>query len=368
MSSKSNAYQNRFAKALGFDPQSTPKNENGADSASSANVFQFPERKIGASETENEPQIEVTKSGRLKKPEHFNELLDSWTIGKPAVPLVENENFSAAAVSTALPPPIVESKAPEIAVPTRSSAQNFQTIELDAETVEPHLVAIKHPRSPHCEEYRSLRTQLLLAAERSRARGRETQAVVIASARPGEGKTTTALNLAWLLAQTDGVSCLIVDADLRMPSIADYLGVGDHPGLSDVFDGTVELEQAIVRLNPAGLHLLPGGAARDDIAELISGNAFRRILDRARGMFDYIIIDAPPLAIFTDAAVLINLADAALLVVRAGKTRYATINRMLEHVAREQILGVVLNGNKEPTAEEHYNYYYQSEYKKKSRV
>jgi capsular exopolysaccharide synthesis family protein len=365
MSNKSNAYANRFSKLLNFEPNPDTRADD------SINVVQLPERKIGSPTVveENEAQRETAANESLHKPDsNFAQLLDTWSIGKPAVPLSTSEDFSGTAILNQKPAAAtieVEPRAQRagVVLPTRKTPE-FKTVELDMEAVEPHLVAIKHPRSPHCEEYRSLRTQLLLAAERRRAAGKEMQAVVVASARPGEGKTTTAINLAWMLAQTDGVNCLVIDADLRMPSLADYLGVAEHPGLSDVFDGTFELEQAIVKLNPAGLHLLPGGSARQDIAELISGNAFRRILDKARTMFDYIIIDAPPLAIFTDAAVLINLADGAMLVVKSGKTRYATINRMLEHVSREQLLGVVLNGNKEDTQESNYSYYYDSPKKK----
>ncbi|MBC7797352.1 MAG: CpsD/CapB family tyrosine-protein kinase [Pyrinomonadaceae bacterium] len=235
----------------------------------------------------------------------------------------------------------------------------FRTIEINPEAVEPHLVAITQPRSVHCEEFRGLRTHILHRAERQRM-----QAVVVASSRPGEGKTTTAVNLAWLMAQTDGITALLIDSDLRMPSLADYLGVSEKPGLSEVFSGESKLEDAIIRLEPAGLHLLPGGEPRDDVAEMLSGSRFREILEQARLMFDFIIIDAPPLGIFTDAAVLINHADGALLVVRAGKTRYNTVNRLLEDLPRDRMLGVVLNGGEGEVSADHYDYYYNN-YEKK---
>ena len=107
--------------------------------------------------------------------------------------------------------------------------------------------------------------------------------------------------------------------------------------------GETKLTEAIIKLQPAGLHLLPGGAARDDVAELLSGPRFGRLLEEARKMFDYIIIDAPPLGVFTDANLLINRADAALLVVRASTTRYSVVDRLLEQLPRERMLGVVLN-------------------------
>jgi capsular exopolysaccharide synthesis family protein len=186
------------------------------------------------------------------------------------------------------------------------------------------------------------------------------RAFVVTSTGIAEGKTLTALNLGWLLAQTEGVRALVIDSDLRRPCATDYFGIDATVGLSEVLGGQVRLEDAIVRLNPAGLYLLPGGRPRDDVAELLSGPSYARILTEVRRMFDYIIIDAPPLGVFTDANVLMSRADAALLVVRAGKTRYAAVDKLLEQIPRERLLGVVLNraeDQPEPTS-----YYYQNRY------
>lgn len=231
----------------------------------------------------------------------------------------------------------------------------FVSIDISAARVEPHLVAVTQPRSSHAERFRSLRTRVLHAGER-----RKMQAFVITSAGVMEGKTLTALNLAWLLAQTDGVSALLIDGDLRNPCCADYFGLDAPSGLSEVLAGEAALADSIVRLEPAGLHLLPGGSARDDVAELLSGPRFLSVLKDVRRMFDYVIIDAPPLGIFTDAAVLINRADAALIVARAGKTRYAALEKLLEPLPRERLLGVILNGSDEQLNEQ--NYYYRRRY------
>jgi capsular exopolysaccharide synthesis family protein len=201
-----------------------------------------------------------------------------------------------------------------------------------------------------------LRTRVLQAGER-----RHMQAFVITSSGIAEGKTLTALNLAWLLAQTDGVNALIIDADLRRPCATSYLGIETVGGLSEVLAGEMTLAESIVRLEPAGLHLLPGGSARDDVAEILSGPRFTAILAEARRMFNYIIIDAPPLGIFTDANVLINKADGAMLVVRSGRTRYAAVDRLLEQLPRERILGVILNRADEQLGETH-DYYKQRYY------
>src|SRR5690349_5594893 len=218
-------------------------------------------------------------------------------------------------------------------------AAEFSSRAISAARVEPHLFAITQPRSAECEHFRSLRTKLLEAGERQNMR-----AFVVTSAGVGEGKTLMSVNLGWLLAQTDGVKALLIDADLRNPATAAYFGIQTEFGLSEVLTGDKKLTQAIVRLQPAGLHLLPGGAPREDVAELLSGPRFSRLLAEARKHFDYIIIDAPPLAIFTDANLLINRADGALLIVRSGKTRYAVVDRLLEQVPRERMLGVVVNG------------------------
>ena len=244
---------------------------------------------------------------------------------------------------------------PHAATAHASRLTNVATHQLSPFGVESHLVAVKDPRSPHCERFRTLRTKLLEAGER-----RQMRAFVISSAGVGEGKTLTSLNLGWMLAQTDGLQALIIDSDLRHPCATRYLGIKRPRGLSDLLVGKTTLEEAIVRLDPAGLFLLPGGAAREDVAELLSGPAYDRILSEARELFDYILIDAPPLGIFTDANVLMNHADGALIVVRAGKTRYALIDRLLEQIPREKLLGVVLNCVDEQFDEA--SYYYPREY------
>ena len=230
---------------------------------------------------------------------------------------------------------------------------DFVSWTVDTARVEPRLVAITHPTSSYCEEYRSLRTHVLHKSQRQKL-----QSIVVASANPGEGKSVTALNLSWLLAQTDGVKCLIIDSDLRMPSLADYLGIETDKGLSHVLTGHATLAESIVRIEPSGLHILPGGDARNDVAEMISGPRFKEILSEAREMFDYVIIDAPPLGIFTDATVLINHADGAMLVVRANRTRCSALERLLEPIPKDRILGVVLNQSEDVLEESHYGYGY----------
>ena len=270
----------------------------------------------------------------------FNGQSDSL-VGK-ALPELETINTAGATLDAFGSTRIAEKRLPE-----------FTSWQIEAERVEPRLMAITHPHSNYCEEYRNLRTQILHKSQR-----RKLQSIVVASVNPSEGKSVTALNLSWLLAQTDGITALVIDSDLRMPSLTDYLGIETDRGLSDILSDRATLQESIIKLEPAGLHLLPGGEARNDVAELISGPKFKEILRQAREMFDYIIIDAPPLGIFTDATVLINHADGAMLVVRAGKTRYAVVDRILESLPRDRMMGVVLNQSEDVLNETHYNYGY----------
>ena len=287
-------------------------------------------------------------------PEMFADM--DFKIGTPSLAF---NGQSDSLVGTALPDSLSEitAGATSNAISSTRSAEKrllpeFSGWTIEAERVEPRLVTITHPHSTYCEEYRNLRTQILHKSQRQKL-----QSIVVASINPSEGKTITALNLSWLLAQTDGVKCLIIDSDLRMPSLTDYLGIETDKGLSDILTNDADLRDSIIRLEPAGLHLLPGGEARSDVAELISGPKFKEILRQAREMFDYVIIDAPPLGIFTDANILINHADGAMLVIRAGRTSYSAVDRILETLPKDRMMGVVLNQSEDVLDETHYSYY-----------
>lgn len=312
--------------------------------ANTANVVPFDRNGRRAA---NQPP-ELFAGGELKigtpTTSAFNGQSDSLMIGK-ALPDSSEEAKTAGATLNAVTTP------PARHVETRF--HDFTSWSVEAERVEPRLVTITHPHSTYCEEYRNLRTQVLHKSQRQKL-----QSIVVASINPSEGKSITALNLSWLLAQTDGVRALIIDSDLRMPSLTDYLGIETDKGLSDILSDKATLKESIIRLEPAGLHLLPGGEARSDVAELISGPKFKEILREAKEMFDYVIIDAPPLGIFTDANVLINHADGAMLVIRAGRTRYSAVDRVLENLPRDRMLGVVLNQSEDVMDESHYNYGY----------
>lgn len=228
----------------------------------------------------------------------------------------------------------------------------FQTFDLSRDAVNQRLVAISDPNSPYCEEYRSLRTQIIHQAEQ-----RSLRSIVVVSHGPGEGKTITAINLACMLAQTDGIKALVIDGDLRMPHIGDYLGMETSVGLSEVLSGKADLDKAIIRLEPTGLHLLAGGNDLESAAEMASGQKFKELLDEVTDHFDFVIIDAPPLNLFSDGAAYLNHADGGLLVVRSNRVNFSETERSLEMLTREKILGVVLNDSEEALSSRGYHEY-----------
>ncbi len=318
--------------------QKKQEETNGNNESVASNVVPFNKSERPGNK---EPELFKKKDIRIGTPSlAFNGQSNSL-VGK-ALPEMETKITAGATLNAVGSPRVAEKDLPD-----------FVRWEVEAERVEPHLVAITNPNSSYCEEYRSLRTQILHKSQQQKL-----QSIVVASVNPGEGKSITALNLAWMLAQTDGIRALIIDSDLRLPSLTDYLGMDTDKGLSDVLSDKATLAESIIRLEPSGLYLLPGGEARNDVAELISGRKFREILREAREMFDYIIIDAPPLGIFTDATLLINQADGAMLVIRAGKTRYSAVNHILEALPRNRMLGIVLNESEDVLEETNYNYGY----------
>ncbi len=195
-----------------------------------------------------------------------------------------------------------------------------------------------HPRAPVAESYRSVRTSLLL----SRAGG--VSSIVVTSALPREGKTATAANLAVVLSQL-GKRVLLIDADLHKPRLHEIFLVSNRTGLVSMLAEGVPFESAIANTAVPDLFLLPSGPASPNPSGLLSSEAMRELLERARNDFDHVIIDTPPLLPVADAIVLANLTDGAILCVKAGQTSRDQVMRIRDRMARSgiRILGVLLN-------------------------
>ena len=221
------------------------------------------------------------------------------------------------------------------------------------------LVTQVRPQSQMAESYRALRTSLLLSSL-----GAPPKVIMVTSARPQEGKTTTAINSAIVLAQK-GVRVLLVDADLRRPSVHKTLGMGPRSGLSNVLTGNATLEQAIA-VSPVlpNLFILPAGSPPPNPAELLASANMRDVLNELREQFDHVVIDTPPTLSVTDAVVLSPRVDAIILVIRSGQTTKQALRRARDILMQvnAHVTGVLLNAVDLTSPDYYYYYEYQGKY------
>ena len=166
--------------------------------------------------------------------------------------------------------------------------------------------------------------------------------VMVSSASPGDGKTLTAINLALILSESYRRRVLLVDADLRRPSIRDVSHLPNVVGLSDGLRAKTEQKLTVMQITRT-LTLLPAGRPDPDPMSGLTSPRMRRILDDAASRFDWVIVDAPPVGTVADASLLSGMVDAALLVVRANYTQCPLAMKAIEAIGRDRILGVVLN-------------------------
>ena len=184
---------------------------------------------------------------------------------------------------------------------------------------------------------------------------------MITSARPQEGKTTTSINVAIVLAQK-GVRVLLIDADLRRPSVHKTLGMGPRSGLSNVLTGSATLEQTITR-SPilANLSILAAGTPPPNPAELLASAQMKDMLDDLREQYDHIVIDTPPTLSVTDAVVLSPRVDSVVLVIRSGQTTKQALRRSRDILMQvnARVTGVLLNAVDLSSPDYYYYYEYQ---------
>jgi capsular exopolysaccharide synthesis family protein len=202
------------------------------------------------------------------------------------------------------------------------------------------LSVLTRPSSPMAESFRSLRTSVLLSTA-----PRPPQTLLVTSAQMGEGKTSTATNLAMSFAQRQG-PVLIIDADMRRPSVAKTLGVGNEKGLSSFLTGAHSLDDVLIQYERIpNLWILPAGPRPPDPAELISSHMMDATLKDLLKRFTQIVIDSPPLLLVTDAVILSAMVDGVILVVSSGTTARGALSRahrILDN-AGSRVLGMVLN-------------------------
>jgi capsular exopolysaccharide synthesis family protein len=214
-------------------------------------------------------------------------------------------------------------------------------------------------RSPIAESYRHLRTSLLLSSA-----GQPPKTILITSSQPSEGKTTTAINTAFMLAQT-GAEILIIDCDLRRPRLHAHFEVPNTGGLTNWLSGETDLNKLIQSYErQPNLKLLTSGPVPPNPAELLGSEEMRKLLGLLSGRFAHIIIDSPPTISFTDASILSTMVDGVVLVVHGGRSSRAVVRRAKQQLidVGAHIFGVVLNNVKLETQDYYYAGYYSSYY------
>jgi capsular exopolysaccharide synthesis family protein len=223
----------------------------------------------------------------------------------------------------------------------------------------------KHGRG--LEQFRTLRSHIYQARNEM-----PLKTMLVSSGMPSEGKSFVTANLALSLARNSNNRILLIDGDLRRPSLHLLLGAPNEIGLSDYLSGIAELPAIMQRCSDANansgsgspdlanLFFIPTGSYHDNASELITNQRVKDLVSLASEWFDWILIDSPPALVFADAVDLARAADAVLLVVRGAQTTLDVAQRVKSSFSNSRILGVVLNDIKNPPRRESYydNYYY----------
>jgi exopolysaccharide/PEP-CTERM locus tyrosine autokinase len=256
---------------------------------------------------------------------------------------------------------------PEIPVavePSSESPDSRQTEAVSATHSEPannivlselrdsKLVALSAPKSVPSEQYRTLKTKLFQMRS-----GRNLRSILVTSAVPSDGKTLTAVNLALTIAQEIEQRVLLIDCDLRRPSVHKTLGFPKTDGLADFLSQTMESSRVVLPTNIPNLCVVPAGTIPDNPAELLNTQKMKELLASMSLQFDWVIVDSPPIVPFSDAELLSSLVDGTLLVVRVSRTPAESLTKAAQALKNGNILGVVFNGTQ---AKKHSSYYYYS--------
>ena len=212
----------------------------------------------------------------------------------------------------------------------------------------------ENPTSLLAEAYRGLRTSLEYSSV-----DKELKSLVITSSNPGEGKSTVSSNLAFILSQ-GGKKVIVVDADLRKPTIHKKFRVDNREGLTEILIGKKNINEVSKKIDE-NIHVITAGKKTPNPAEMVSSKAMEELIEILKRKYDYVIIDTPPVRTISDGVILAAKADGVVLVVRAGKTKSADIvkgYKELEKV-KANIVGSVLNAVDNRRHGYYYYYYYE---------
>jgi capsular exopolysaccharide synthesis family protein len=214
------------------------------------------------------------------------------------------------------------------------------------------LIATLDPKSPIAEQYRTIRTNIQYSSF-----DKELTTLMVTSSGPGEGKSTTAGNLAVVFAQL-GKKVLLVDSDLRKPTVHQTFGVNNLFGFTTVLTKQAKLESTVIKTEEKDLYVLTSGPVPPNPAELLSSKLMDQFIEEAKELFDYVIFDTPPLLAVADPQILANKVDGSIFVVYSGRTEVDLAKKAKELLenAQSKLVGVVLN-HKEVKNNDYYYYY-----------
>jgi len=218
---------------------------------------------------------------------------------------------------------------------------------------ESHLIDLDRLHEMPGEEFRSLRTRLNHIQQQQHV-----HSIVVTSASPAEGKTFTAVNLAMAHAQLAESAVLLADFDLRRPVIHNLFQTERTPGLSDYLLDGVPLEMAIRRIGNTNLHFLPAGSPVKNPLELLNLRQVKTLVEALPRIFNWVVIDTPPLLFSADANLMSTMADGTIMVVRIGATTYDNVIRAMQSLCENNVLGIVANGARAAELYSKYTYYY----------
>ena len=218
-------------------------------------------------------------------------------------------------------------------------------------TSENRLASLAGSDTPATEAFRLLSVRL-----RHLRKDRKLQKLLITSTIPQEGKSVVSANLACALASGTRQRTLLLEGDVRRPSLAKVFGLKAYPGICEYLQGEHTLAASIYRLEPAGIWFFPAGNAPANPLELLESGKLPALMEQLTAWFDWLIIDSPPVLPLADTSVWTRLADGVLLVTRQGTTQKGHLKRGLEALESKKVIGAVLNSSKSSSDNEYYSY------------
>jgi protein-tyrosine kinase len=222
-----------------------------------------------------------------------------------------------------------------------------------------YLIDPNRPHDAHSEEFRTLRTRL-----NHLQKLQPIHSVVVSSPSPAEGKSFAVVNLALAESHLEGNPTLLADFDFRRPVLHNIFQLDRSPGITDYLRGNAPLSAAVKKLAGTNLYLLPAGESVTNPLELLNLPQAKDLIDGLPGVFNWVLLDSPPLLFAADANLLATMCDGTIIVVRIGVTTIDSVTRAMQSLCENNVLGVVANGARAGELYSKYTYYYSSYYYK----